>query len=107
VDGILNPEHGHIQDQVADGAAPDAGNDREPHEPHHVHPLARSDERSRHGENDGRKDVEQMDEAGQVRRIDQCRLHTFRAERDPRQYATVALLHVSRVREPDIDGAHE
>ena len=37
------------------------------------------------------KDVEQMDEAGQVSRIDQCRLHTLRVERDPRQYATVAL----------------
>ena len=69
VDGILNPEHGHIQDQIADGAAPDASNDSEPHEPHHVHPFARSDECSRHREDDGRQDVEGVDEAGQVRRI--------------------------------------
>ena len=77
---ILNPEYGHVQNQVPHGAAADASNDGEPHEPHHVHALARRDERSGHGEHDGRKDVEEMDETEQVRGIDQGGLHTLRAD---------------------------
>ena len=97
---ILNPEDGHVQNQIPHGAAADAGNDGEPHEPHHVHALARGDERSGHGEHDGRKDVEEMDETEQVRGIDQCGLHTLRADgADPLQYATVALFPRKRVRD--------
>jgi hypothetical protein len=36
------------------------------------------DSRAGHGEHDGRKDVEKMDQTEQVRGIDQCGLHTVR-----------------------------
>jgi nucleotide-binding universal stress UspA family protein len=96
VNRILNPEDRHVQNQVPYGAAADAGNDGEPHEPHHVHAFTRRDERAGHGEHDCRKDVEEVDETKEVRGIDQCGLHTHRADgAEPLQYATVALLSSS------------
>ena len=72
VNRILNPEDGHVQNQIPHRAPADAGDDGEPHEAHDVHPLARRDQCAGHGEYDGRKDVEELDEAEQVRGIDQC-----------------------------------
>ena len=79
MDWILNPEHRHVQNQIPHGTAADAGDDREPHERHHVEALARGDERSGHGEHDGRKDIEEMNEPEQVRGIDQWGLHTLKS----------------------------
>jgi hypothetical protein len=77
VNRILNPEDRHVQNHIPHGAATDAGDDREPHEPHDVHALARRDERSGHGEDDRREDVEHMDQTGQVRGIGECGLHSI------------------------------
>ena len=75
VNRILNPEHRHVQNQIPHRATADTGDDGEPHESHHVHPLPRGDQRSGHGEHDCRTDVEEINEPEQVRGIDQRRLH--------------------------------
>ena len=75
IDRVLHPEHGHVQNQIPHGAATDAGNDGKPHERHHVEALARSDERSGHGEYDGREDVEEMNQSEQVRGVERNGLH--------------------------------
>ena len=84
---ILNPEDGHVQKHVPHGATADAGDDGKPHEAHDVHALPRRDQCSGHGEHDGREDVEEMDQAEQVLRIDQGGLHK-RCGVDPPQYPT-------------------
>jgi hypothetical protein len=53
------PKDGNAQNQIAHRATADASDDGEPHESHHVHALARRDQRARNSKHDGSEDIEE------------------------------------------------
>jgi hypothetical protein len=88
VNGILYPEHGHVENQISHGAPADPGDDGKPHEPHHVHALARSEERSGDREDHSREDIEEVHQPEQVCRLDNGGVHgtvAARVHRLPRR----------------------